>query len=195
MLHKPFCSPAGGDAFCDDFEKGTAEKWQPFGGAWTVESREYVGRAGTDVCGTGFSSNETLIRQLDAADVDVRLEMRSIQRVDKGIILRSTSAGDQIELNFRASPFFSDLIVQELVGCQFTFLESAHIPHEVGEVLPVRIRLVGRRLTVWVKERVVLDRSLPFQAKRGGVGLAVITDHGVSAFDNVRVKVLEHPAR
>lgn len=192
LPRKQFCTP-GKDSFCDDFENGSAEKWQPIGGSWTVESREYVGRAGTDVCNTGFSSNETLIRHLDAADVDVRLEMRAIQRVDKGVILRSTSAGDQIELNFRASPFFSDLVVQELVGCQFTFLEAVSVPHEMGEVLQVRIRLAGRRLTVWVKERVVLDRSLPFQAKRGGVGLAVITDHGVSAFDNVRVKVLRHP--
>ncbi|MET0658691.1 MAG: hypothetical protein ABW110_11115, partial [Steroidobacteraceae bacterium] len=151
----------------------------------------YVGRAGVDQCGTGFSSNETLIRHLDAADVDVRLEMRSIQRVDKGVILRSTAAGDQIELNFRASPFFSDLVVQELVGCQFNFLESASIPHEMGEVLQVRIRLVGQRLTVWVKQRLVLNRELPFHAKRGGVGLAVITDQGVSAFDNVRVQVLK----
>ncbi|MET0987400.1 MAG: FG-GAP repeat protein [Steroidobacteraceae bacterium] len=191
LQHKPFCATAGAGAFCDAFESGTAENWQSYGGAWTVESREYVGRAGVDQCGTGFSSNETLIRHLDAADVDVRLEMRSIQRVDKGVILRSTAAGDQIELNFRSSPFFSDLVVQELVGCQFNFLESASIPHEMGEVLQVRIRLVGQRLTVWVKQRLVLNRELPFHAKRGGVGLAVITDQGVSAFDNVRVKVLK----
>jgi hypothetical protein len=191
LRHKSFCSMVGRGVFCDDFESGTAENWQPDTGAWTVEDREYVGRAGTDRCGTGFSSNETLIRHLDAADVDVRLEMRSIQRVDKGVILRSTSAGDQIELNFRASPFFSDLVVQELVGCQFNFLESATVPHEMGEVLQVRIRLVGKRLTVWAKQQLVLDRVLPFQARHGGVGLAVITDHGVSVFDNVRVKVLK----
>jgi hypothetical protein len=191
LRRKPFCATAGAGAFCDDFESGTAENWQPYGGAWSVDSREYVGRAGADQCGTGFSSNETLIRQVDAADIDLRLEMRSIQRVDKGIILRSASAGDQIELNFRANPSFSDLIVQELVGCQFNFLDSVHIPHEMGEVLQVRIRLVGHHLKVWVGQRVVLNRSLPFQARHGSVGLAVITDHGVSAFDNIRLKVLK----
>jgi hypothetical protein len=191
LLHKPFCETARSGAFCDDFESGSAENWQPYDGTWTVDSREYVGRAGTDQCGTGFSSNESLIRHVNAADVDVRLEMRAMQRVDKGIVLRSTSAGDQIELNFRASPFFSDLVVQELVGCQFNFLDAVAVPHEMGEVLKVHVRLVGQRLTVWVGGRPVLDRLLPFQAKRGAVGLAVITDHGVSGFDNVRVKVLK----
>jgi len=190
LRRRPFCQTARVGVFCDDFESGTAEGWQPYDGTWSVDSREYVGRAGIDQCGTGFSSNESLIRNLDAADVDVRLEMRSIQRVDKGIILRSTAAGDQIELNFRASPSFSDLIVQELAGCQFNFLDAVALPHEMGQVLHVHARLVGQRLTVWVDGRLVFDRSLPFQAKHGGVGLAVITDHGVSAFDNVRVKSL-----
>lgn len=191
LRRKPFCETARAGAFCDDFESGVAENWQPFDGAWTVDSREYVGRAGIDRCSTGFSSNASLIRHIDAADVDVRLEMRAMQRVDKGIVLRSTSAGDQIELNFRASPFFSDLVVQELVGCQFNFLDAVAVPHEMGEVLQVHVRLVAKRLTVRVGGRLVLDRLLPFQAKRGAVGLAVITDHGVSGFDNVRVKVLQ----
>jgi hypothetical protein len=191
LRRKPFCETARAGAFCDDFESATADNWQPYTGTWAVHNREYVGRAGMDQCGTGFSSNESLIRNLNAADVDVRLEMRAIQRVDKGIILRSTAAGDQIELNFRAGPFFSDLVVQELVGCQFSFLQSAQVRHEMGEVLRVRARLVGQRLIVWVNGRVVIHSSLPFRAKRGGVGLAVITDHGISAFDNVRVKVLK----
>ena len=39
---------------------------------------------------------------------------------------------------------------------------------------------------VWIDGKLVLDRSFPFQAKSGSVGLAAIDD-GITAFDNVQV--------
>jgi hypothetical protein len=186
-----FCAtaPTGPGHFCDDFESGTAEKWQPVDGTWTVDNAEYVGRAGNDRCGTGFSSNETLVRNLQATDVDISLEMRSIQRVDKGIILRSTSPENQIELNFLADGF-NLLIVQHLIDCQLTLLHAVGVPHQLGEIIRVRARLVGQRLQVWVNGRQVLDGLFPFRTARGAVGMSVITDLGYSVFDNVRVDVL-----
>jgi len=113
--------------------------------------------------------------------------MRSQQRVDKGIVLRSTGPGDQIELNLRADPY-NDLVVQELAACQFVLLEfAAQIPHQMQQAIDVHAKLVGDRLVVWIDGDLVLDRSFPFQAKSGSVGLAVIRDDGITAFDNVQV--------
>ena len=183
---------AGAD-FCDDFRDGTAARWEPQGGSWEVIDNEYVGTGVIDACGTGFSTDETLIRDLRAADVEMRVDMRSEQRVDKGIVLRSTGPGDQIELNFLAAPY-NVLAVQELVACQFVLLEfPAQIPHQVGQTIDVRAKLVGDRLMVWIDGELVVDQSFPFQAKSGSVGLAVISSDGtpesagITAFDNVQV--------
>jgi len=182
-----------GADFCDDFSDGTDARWAPQGGSWEVIDNEYVGTGAIDACGTGFSTNETLIRDLRVTDVEMRVDMRSQQRVDKGIILRSTGPGDQIELNFLAHPY-NVLAVQELVACQFVLLEfPAQIPHQVGQTIDVRAKLVGDRLLVWIDGELVVDRSFPFQAKSGSVGLAVISSDGtpdsagITAFDNVQV--------
>lgn len=180
-----------GADFCDDFRDGTDTRWAPQGGLWEVIDNEYVGTGAIDACGTGFSTNETLVRDLQVADVELRVDMRSQQRVDKGIVLRSTGPGDQIELNFLAAPY-NVLAVQELVACQFVLLEfPAQIPHQVEQTLDVRVKLVGDRLLVWIDGEPVVDRTFPFQAKSGSVGLAVISSDGfsagITAFDNVQV--------
>src|SRR5215472_9181820 len=90
-----FCKKTGQGRpkfFCDDFSSGTAERWEPEGGVWTVEGGQYVGEGTFDMPCPGFSNNETLIRDLEASNVDIRLDMRSIERVDKGLILHSTGA-------------------------------------------------------------------------------------------------------
>jgi hypothetical protein len=141
--------------FCDDFSSGTAEQWEPQVGVWTVEDGEYVGEGTFNPTCFGISNDElngTLIRNLEASAVDVRVDMRSIERVDKGIILRSTGPDNQIELNFRADPF-SDLIVQELVDCEFiTHLAEFEvmIPHPVGETIHTRVKLIRNHLQVWI---------------------------------------------
>ena len=175
--------------FRDDFSDGTDARWETRGGLWEVINNEYVGTGLPDACATGSSADETLIRDLRAQNVEMRLEMRSEKRVDKGIILRSTGFGDQIALNFRADPF-NDLVVQELAGCEFILFDSnTRIPHQVGQTIDVRVKLVGDHLTVWIDDRLVLDRSFPFRARPGAVGLVVI-DEGVTAFDNVQVALL-----
>lgn len=163
-----------------------------------VQENEYVGEGTFDNrCTYGFSNNETLIQDLDASNVDIQLDMRSIERVDKGIILRSTGADNQIELDFRAErpgAYPADLLVQELVNCQFIRhtqeFEVLIPPHQVGETIHVRITLIGNRLQVWIDGQRVLNRSFPFVATKGQVGLAVI-NAGITAFDNVSVKVLK----
>lgn len=182
--------------FCDDFSDNSAERWDPQDGAWAVEAGRYVGQGEFGVPCTGFSSNETLIDQLVARNVDIQLDMRSLERVDKGIILRSTGANNQIELNFRAErpgEFPSDLMVMENVDCG-QVLHTAEFeillpPHQVRETIHVRAKLVGNRLQVWVDSEKVLDRSFEFAAVRGQVGLAVI-EGGITQFDNVQVTVL-----
>jgi hypothetical protein len=184
----------GRKLFCDDFNS----HWEPQGGVWMVEENEYVGEGTFDnFCTYGFSNNETLIQDLDATNVDIQLHMRSIERVDKGIILRSTGPGNQIELDFRAErpgAYPADLLVQELVNCQFIRhtqeFEVLIPPHQVGQTIHVRITLIGNRLQVWIDAHLVLDRSFSFVATKGQVGLAVI-NAGITAFDNVSVKVLK----
>jgi hypothetical protein len=182
---------AGADCnadFCDDFSDGTDAKWNPQGGLWEVIDNEYVGTGVQDACDTGFSSNETLVRALSARNVELRVDMRSMERVDKGIVLRSSGPGEQIELNFRAAPF-NDLAVQEISGCVQQVLSFDPLPHEMGQTIDVQVRLVGNILKVWMDGELVLERCYDFRASSGAVGLAVI-DGGVSAFDNVQVDVL-----
>jgi hypothetical protein len=174
-----------GADFCDDFSDGVAARWETQGAIWAVIDNEYVGTGAVVACGTGFSSNETFIRDLVAADVEVRFDMRSLVRVDKAIVLRSTGPGDQIELNFRADPY-NDVAVQELGGCQFLLLETFPAPHPMGQTVEAHVKLVGNRVVVWLDGKLILDRSFPFRAKSGAVGLGVIED-GVTAFDNVQV--------
>lgn len=174
--------------FCDDFSDGTDAKWNPQGGLWEVADNEYAGTGVQDACNTGFSSNETLVRDLSARDVELRVDMRSLERVDKGIVLRSTGPSDQVELNFRAAPF-SDLVVQEVIACDLHLLSFDPLPHEMGQTIDVQVRLVGNILKVWMDGELVLERCYDFRASSGAVGLAVIND-GVSAFDNVQVDVL-----
>jgi hypothetical protein len=171
--------------FCDDFSDA---KWNPQGGLWEVADNEYAGTGVQDACNTGFSSNETLVRDLSARDVELRVDMRSLERVDKGIVLRSTGPSDQVELNFRAAPF-SDLVVQEVIACDLHLLSFDPLPHEMGQTINVQVRLVGDILKVWMDGELVLERCYDFRASSGAVGLAVIND-GVSAFDNVQVDVL-----
>lgn len=183
--------------FCDDFDDSSAARWNPLGGVWAVEAGRYVGQGELDTPCIGFSTNETVIDGLVARNVDIQLEMGSIERVDKAIILRSTDPNNQIELNFRAErpgAYPSDLIVQELVDCTLIWhtaeFEILLPPHQMRETIHVRARLVGNRLQVWVDGQQVLNRSFEFTAVRGQVGLAAVQG-GITHFDNVQVHVLK----
>jgi hypothetical protein len=192
---QPFCATVtqGPKTFCEDFESGGAERWQPLAGTWSVVDGEYVGRAGDETCGD-VSNSQSVIQHLEATDVDLHLQMRSIQRVDKAVILRSTSSANQIALNFLAYPFDA-LAIQQISNCQLTIFQVlGGIPalhHEFGEIVDVRVKLVGQRLQVWMKGQLVLDGLFPFRVTRGSVGVGLIPDLGYSIFDNVRVDVLK----
>jgi hypothetical protein len=115
--------------------------------------------------------------------------MHSIQRVDKGLVLRSTDPGNQIELNFLAAPY-NTLAIQHSIDCEQAYLSFVPFEHQLGEIIRVRVRLVGQRLRVWVNGRSLVDGEYPFRVTAGRVGVAVISDLGYSVFDNVRVEVL-----
>jgi hypothetical protein len=191
LVSQPFCAaqPQRPGSICEDFDEGNAENWQPVDGSWFVQNDEYIARAGNDRCGTGFSSNESLLGELRATDVDMTLEMRSIQRVDKGIILRSVDSATQIELNLLAAPY-NVLYIGELINCQSQQFYAVPLEHQLGEVIEVRVRLVGQRLQLWMNGRSIVDGEFPFTVRRGKVGMTVITDLGYAVFDNVRVDVL-----
>jgi len=190
------CPTGGPTEFTDDFSSGNAASWSPASTGWTVVAGQYQG-VGTDssAC-AGLGLNQSLVRNLCARNVEVELDMTSVARVDKGVILRSTGPDNQIELNFRAARpdgFPADLIVQEVSDCRRTLLTpefSVLIPqHDVGQRIHIRIRLVGNQLTVWIDGTQVLDGSFPFVNGSGQLGLGVI-DGGLATFDNVSVRVL-----
>ena len=178
--------------FSDDFSSGNANRWLPDSGTWTVVNGEYQG---SGVSPSGFGPNQSVVRDLQARDVDIELDMRSVAGVDKGLILRSADPYNQIELNFRAArpnAYPADLVVQELTnGSQSFYIGefAVLIPHDVGQTIHVRARLVGPQLTVWMNGAVVLDSSFSFAIRSGRVGIGVLAGQ-VAAFDNVRIHML-----
>ena len=188
--------PPSGVAFFDDFNGGNADRWEPTGGIWSLVDGRYEGQETEGTTCMGFAPNQSIIRDMQARDVDLEVDMTSLDRVDKGLILRSAGPGDQIELNFRAErpdEYPADLIVQEISACERTLYTpefSVIIPHQVGQTIHVRARLVGSQLTVWMDGALVLDEAFPFASRQGRLGVALL---GVAQFDNVAVRVLDGP--
>lgn len=183
-----------GMMFCDDFNDGDAAAWVPEGGAFSVEGGRYIGRGPETVGGPcGASMMTASLREGSSArDVAVHVAMRSLTRVDKVIVLRATDASNRIELNFRADPL-NDLVVQELVGCDFIHLTDEGevvLPHAMEETLHIDVELRGDRLVVVRDGELVLDRSFEFANDGPGlVGVAVI-DRAVTSFDSFWVETL-----
>ena len=91
---------------CFDFS-GTSQgsSWMPDGGTWTVVNGQYVGTGPDDpvTCvGAGSLMTASLVDNFSAADVRVHVQMTSVDRPDKVIVLRSRDSGNRIELNFVA---------------------------------------------------------------------------------------------
>jgi hypothetical protein len=187
------CSLASSTNFCDDFNSGRANRWSTEGAIWRVVNRRYVGTPTFDSSPSpcGHPTGQSLIRGVRARNLDMRVDLTSLTGVDKFVVLRSTDSDNQIELNFRAAPW-GDLVVQEKTACAF-FLHTPEFsvlipPHQVGQTIRTRIRLIGDRLTIWIDGSRVLDRTFPFTARAGRAGVGVWT--GKVGFDNVRVSVL-----
>ncbi len=180
--------------FCDDFSVGNADRWSSSGGLWAVADGRCLGEGTDEQLGCGeFPTNQTIIRHFQARHVEIELDMMSIARVDKILVLRSIDPDNQIEVNFRAErpdEFPADLVVQERSECAFTLLTPEFSvlipPHQVGESIHVRVQLVHDRLRVWIDGMQVLNRSFPFAVRRGALGVGVVGG-GVTAFDNVFV--------
>lgn len=191
----PF-SPSTTTEFFDDFSQGNANRWSVNDGSWSVSDGRYIGFGGAASTCQGLGPNQSLVHGLQARDLDVELDMVSISGVDKALILRSSAVGDQIELNFRAErpgAFPADLVVQEISACNrsmYTAEFAVEVPHQVGQTIHVRVRLVGTQLTVWVDGTQVLDDSFPFTNVSGQVGVAFVSGR-TAGFDNVKVKILD----
>ena len=183
--------------FCDDFSSGRADQWNPEGGIWTATDGRYAATGNSDTrSACGHPTNQSLIKNFRARDLEVTLDMTSIARVDKFLVLRATDSDNQIELNFRAErpgAFPADLIVQEKSACRFVLHTpefSVLIPaHQVGQAVHVRARLTGTRLRVWIDAVPILDRKFPFSARAGNVGVGVV-EAGAAAFDNFEARAI-----
>ena len=189
------CTTTSRTNFCDDFSSGRAPRWSTDGGTWNVVEGRYVGSANGSYSPCGHPTNQSLIRNFRARNLDVRLDLTSLVGVNKFVVLRSTDPDNQIELNFRAErpgAFPADLIVQEKAACAF-FLHTPEFsvltpPHQVGQTIRVRVRLTGDRLQVWTDGVQVLDRTFPFSARAGRAGVGVYLD--AAAFDNVQFRAI-----
>jgi len=180
--------------FCDDFSDGEEASWAPEGGGFSVSGARYVGEGPAEVDGSvcGASRMTASLREGSrSTDVTMHVEMRSLERVDKVLVLRATDDSNRIELNFRADPY-NDLIVQELIDCELVYHTTdgeVVVEHAMGTTLEVDVTLRGNRLIVRRKTETVLDREFDFANTEGDVGVAVI-ERGVSSFDSVWVEVL-----
>src|SRR5687767_11094203 len=97
---------SGNFDFIDDFNSGTAERWQTVGN-WRVQSGAYIGNASGVYSGTN-----AFIRGFAAQDVYMEADMESLWRVDKYILLRYAGSSNLVALNFRANPY-NDLVVHQ----------------------------------------------------------------------------------
>lgn len=188
---------------CFDFtDPSEASSWMPDGGTWTVVNGQYVAMGPADpvTCvNAGSFITASLVDNFSAADVRVHVEMTSIDRPDKVIVLRSRDSGDRIELNFIAYYEYGgnllggELVVQELVNCQQSFLVpvgTISVPHNIGDTITVDLELVGTELTVDVDGSQVFDGALTTVATDpGGVGVGVITS-ATTVFDDFWVEAL-----
>ena len=189
------CTITSRTNFCDDFSSGQASRWSTNGGTWSVVDGRYVGTANGSYSPCGHPTNQSLVRNFRARNLDVRLALTSLVGVNKFVVLRSTDSDNQIELNFRAErpgAFPADLIVQEKVASAF-ILHTPEFsvltpPHQVGQTIRARIRLTGDRLQVWTDGVQVLDRTFPFSARTGRAGVGVYLDK--AAFDDVQFRAI-----
>ena len=185
---------------CFDFSNASqVPPWTPDGGTWTVVNGHYTGTGPADqvTCvNAGSLMTASLVDNFSAADVRVHVQMTSVDRADKVIVLRSRDSGDRIELNFVA--FWGDsgaqqggvLVIHQLVNCAQSLLAPAiSVPHSVGDTLTVDLDLRGTQLKVKVGGSQVFDGALAIPTDAGGVGVAVITG-GTDYFDDFWVEAL-----
>ena len=189
---------------CFDFSAASqASSWTPDGGTWSVVNGQYVGTGPSApvTCTTaGSLITASLVNNFSAANVRLHVQMTSIDRPDKVIVLRSQDSGDRVELNFIA--YWNDngtqaggvLSIQELTSCAQSFLvptNTVSVPHNVGDTLTVDLVLRGTQLTVDVGGSQVFDGPLTtILTAPGGVGLGVITGETVD-FDDFWVEDLD----
>lgn len=184
-----------GVMFCDDFNDGEAPLWHVESGEYSVEDGRYIGEGPDEldgsVCAASLMS-ASLREGSSAQDVAMHAELRSLERVDKALVLRARDSSNRIEINFRADPL-NDLMVQELVDCELVYhTEEGEIPlpHAMEDDLDIEVQLRGDRLVVFRDGEQVMDREFDFANDAAGqVGVAVI-DRSLTSFDSVWVEVL-----
>jgi hypothetical protein len=179
--------------FCDNFNGGTANSWQPVAGSWAVQSLQYVGEAEADACALGplfFSSSESLVRDLQASDVDMEMLMRVRDGLPGAFVLRSSGPGNQIRVFI--SNAWSAVSVQEVRNCQVLQAQSLSASRRLPVESPARFRvqLIGNYVRAWRNDHLLGEGAFPFTATSGSVGVGV-SDGGRAAFDDVRVKILK----
>ncbi|MET0658911.1 MAG: hypothetical protein ABW110_12215, partial [Steroidobacteraceae bacterium] len=168
-------SRAVAPTFADNFNGGAATRWRFVGGQWSVQNRVLVGAGVADLCHVGISSNEALIQDLQASDVDITVNARSLQGIDKALVLRSSSPGNQIELRLVGGAD-NAVFVRELRDCELTLNQVLFFPERWNANVTQQFRawLLGNYVRVWLNERLVAEFELPFTLERGAVGLGVV---------------------
>lgn len=195
-------------SFQDDFATAIADRWSFHGGAWEVVEGQLQGLgevdhlhvdspSALDLAGAVATANGVV-----ATDVSICADMTSLDRVDKGFVLRWIGPNDGIWLGFRGLESFiieglaSDLTVAEAVdGKPMLFTPSHTIPilsHDLGDTIHVCAVLVGQRLTVDVDGQRVLDREFPVQVRAGAAGVHALAAN-LAAYDNVRINAVAVP--
>ena len=186
---------------CFDFSSASAgSSWMPDGGTWTVVNGQYIATGPADpvTCvGAGSLMTASLVDNFSAANVRVHVQMTSVDRPDKVIVLRSRDSGNRIELNFLANYDFRNSGgrgADDPRARQLRLLQSRPagydlVPHNIGDTITVDLDLRGTQLTVKVGGAQVFDGAITVATDPGGVGVGVITG-ATAVFDDFWVEAL-----
>lgn len=188
----------GSESACFDFNDGSATTLTTEGGRWENVGGRFVGFGPEVVPGacTGSLMTHALVPGLVVEDVSVHVQLASVARVDKVVVLRSTGEENRVQVNLRAldsDASYGDLVVQEIRDCEFiryTQEGEVPIPHALGDAVEVDINLVGARLTVEIDGTTAFDRDVPVALRSGQVGLGII-ERSTTMFDDIVVTSLD----
>jgi len=136
--------------FADDFSTPLGDRWEVHGGSWEIVDGWLQGLGETDrlhvdtPSALDLAGAVAVVRGVTATNVSTCLDMTSLERVDKGIVLRWRGPDDGIWLGFRgleADGLISDLTVAQAVDGVPTLYTPSHTvairPHNIGDTIHV----------------------------------------------------------
>jgi hypothetical protein len=176
------------------FNGRSLDGWVPmFGGEWTVENGEIVGRRGIEWTTNPEKSGSWLRTEREYGDFVLELEYAVNEKGNSGVFIRSA-----LEKN----PAFTGHEMQILddsklpepkkwsTGALYDVVPASKVmSRPAGEWNQVRIEARGPRVRIWLNGTPIIDHE-PVRSLRGYIGLQNHDDKAVIRFRNIRLQEL-----